>query len=66
MAVLRCCRLRPVEAVQIWVAAAEISAGPMFRSVLKGQRVQAVPLTPHSAAQIVHQQAASPGALGAD
>jgi hypothetical protein len=34
------------------LAVAEISAGPVFRVVLKG-RVQAVPLTPHSAAQIV-------------
>ena len=52
MAVPRGYRLRPVEAVQSWLAAAEISASPVFRAVLKG-RVQAVPLTPHGAAQIV-------------
>ena len=53
MARPRGCRLRPVEAVQIWLAAAEISTGPVFRAVQKGRRVRAVPLTPHSAAQIV-------------
>ena len=61
MAILRGCRLRPVEAVQSWLAAAEISAGPVFRPVLKGQRVQAVPLTPHSAAQIVKAYAKRAG-----
>ena len=53
VAIPRGYRLRPVEAVQTWLAAAEISTGPVFRPVLKGQRVQAVPLSPHSAAQIV-------------
>jgi site-specific recombinase XerD len=61
IAILRGCRLRPVEAVQIWTAAAEISGGPVFRPVLKGQRVQAVPLTPHSAAQIVKAYAERAG-----
>jgi hypothetical protein len=51
VAILRGCRLRPVEAVQSWLAAAEINAGPVFHAVLKG-RVQAVPLTSLSAAQI--------------
>jgi hypothetical protein len=35
VAILRGCRLRPVEAVQSWLAAAEISAGPVFRPVLR-------------------------------
>jgi hypothetical protein len=52
VAILRGCRLRPVEAVQMWLAAAEICTGPVFRPVLKGQRVQAVPLSAFSA-QIV-------------
>jgi hypothetical protein len=52
VAILRGCRLRPVEAVQSWLAAAEITDGPVFREVKKGGLVQAVPLTPHSAAQI--------------
>jgi len=61
VAILRGCRLRPVEALQAWLAAAEISTGPVFRPVLKGQRVQAVALTPHSAAQIVKAYAKRAG-----
>jgi hypothetical protein len=34
-------------------AAAEICTGPVFRPVLKGQRLQAVPLSAFSAGQIV-------------
>jgi hypothetical protein len=34
VAILRGCCLRPVEAVQTWLAAAEISVGPVFRPVL--------------------------------
>src|SRR5262249_52687832 len=44
IAVPRGCRLRPVEAVQAWLAAAGITEGPVFRSVLKGGRVQQGPL----------------------
>ena len=33
MTILRGCRLRPVEAVQMWLAVAEIGAGPVFRAV---------------------------------
>jgi integrase len=61
VAILRGCRLRPVEAVQSWLAAAEISTGPVFRPVLKGRRVQAAPLTPHSCAQIVKAYAERAG-----
>ena len=61
VAILRGCRLRPVEAVQIWTAAAGICTGPVFRPVLKRQRVQAVPLTPHSCAQIVKAYAERAG-----
>ena len=53
VAIPRGYRLRPVEAVQSWLAAAEISSGPVFRAVKKGGRVLAVPLTPHGAAEIV-------------
>jgi integrase len=53
VAILRGCRIRPVEAVQSWLAAAAFSTGPVFRSVAKGGCVQAVPLSPFSAAQIV-------------
>jgi len=54
-------RLRPVEAVQAWLAAAAISNGPVLRPVLKGSRVQAASLTPHSVAQIVKRYAAAVG-----
>lgn len=53
IAIPRGYRLRPVEAVQIWLAAAEISSGPMFRPVAKGGRVQAERLTSRSVAAIV-------------
>ena len=33
-------RLHPVEAVQAWLTAAEISTGPVFRPMLKGGRLQ--------------------------
>ena len=33
-------KIRPVEAVQAWLAEAEISSGPVFRPVLKGGRLQ--------------------------
>ena len=36
MAILRGVRICPVEAVQMWLARAEISAGFVFRSVRKG------------------------------
>jgi hypothetical protein len=36
VAIPRGYKLRPVEAVQTWLAAAEISAGPVFRAVALG------------------------------
>jgi len=33
VAILRGYRLRPVEAVQTWLAAADIGVGPVFRAV---------------------------------
>ena len=39
VAIPRGYRIRPVEAVQMWLAAAEISAGPVFRAVARGGRV---------------------------
>jgi site-specific recombinase XerD len=61
IAIPRGYRLRPVEAVQTWLAAAEISAGPLFRPVLKGGRLQPEPLTAFSAAQIVKHYAERAG-----
>jgi site-specific recombinase XerD len=53
IAIPRGYRLRPVECVQVWLASAEISAGPVFRPVLKGSRVQPIALTARSVANIV-------------
>jgi site-specific recombinase XerD len=53
IAIPRGYRLRPVEAVQAWLAAAGITDRPVFRAVLKGQRVQPVALTGHSVAASV-------------
>jgi site-specific recombinase XerD len=50
IAIPRGYRLRPVEAVQAWIAAAGISEGPLLRPVLKGGRIQPEPLTAFSAA----------------
>jgi hypothetical protein len=50
IAIPRCYRPRPVEAVQGWLAAAEISAGPVFRCVALGGRVGDT-LTPKRAAR---------------
>lgn len=52
-AVPRGYRLRHVEAVQTWLAAAEINRGPVFRPVLKGSRLQSEPLSDRSVAKIV-------------
>ena len=41
-------KIRPVEAVQARLAAAEISSGPVFRPVLKGGRLQEAALSAHS------------------
>jgi integrase len=46
-------RLRPVEAVQTWLSAAEISAGPVFRAVARGGKVSDAALVDASAARIV-------------
>jgi hypothetical protein len=61
VAIPRGCRLRPVEAVQTWLAAAEISAGPVFRAVALGGRLSDVALADDSAARIVKRYAAAVG-----
>lgn len=53
VAIPRGYRLRPVEAVQAWLAAAEISSGPVFRAVALGGRVSDMALADDSAARIV-------------
>jgi hypothetical protein len=37
VAIPRGYRLRPVEAVQTWLTAAEINTGPVFRAVVAGR-----------------------------
>ena len=61
IAIPRGYKLRPVEAVQAWLAAAEINSGPVFRDVKKGGRVQSAALSDRSVAAIVKQRAASIG-----
>ena len=46
VAIPRGYKLRPVEAVQTWLAAAESSSGPVFRSVARGGRIGIAALTP--------------------
>jgi integrase len=58
IAIPRGYRLRPVEALQTWLAAAEINEGPVFRAVTRGGRVlSADPLADDSAARIVKRYA---------
>jgi site-specific recombinase XerD len=57
VAIPRGYRLRPVEAVQVWLAAARITAGPVFRAVTKGGRVSDEALADDSAARIVKRYA---------
>jgi integrase len=58
VAIPRGYRLRPVEAVQTWLAAAEISSGPVFRAVQKGGgHVSPKAMVPESAARVVKKYA---------
>ena len=57
VAIPRGYRLRPVEAVQTWLAAAEISSGPVFRAVALGGRVSDDALVDDSASRIVKRYA---------
>lgn len=50
IAIPRGYRLRPVGAVQTWLAAAETNSGPVFRPVLKASRLQQERLTDRSVA----------------
>jgi integrase len=57
VAIPRGYRLRPVEAVQTWLAAAGISAGPVFRSIARGGRISSKALMSDSVARLVKQYA---------
>jgi site-specific recombinase XerD len=60
IAVPRGLKLRPVECVENWLAAAHIESGPVFRAVLLGGRVQES-LTPDGLARIIKKLAARIG-----
>jgi integrase len=57
VAIPRGYKLRQVEAVQTWLAAAGITSGPVFRAVALGGRVSDAPLADNSAARIVKRYA---------
>ena len=57
VAIPRGYKLRPVEAVQAWLAAAGISSGPVFRAVAQGGKVSDDALADDSAARIVKRYA---------
>jgi site-specific recombinase XerD len=59
-------KLRAVEAVKVWLAAAGIAAGPVFRRVAKGGRVMPEALTDRSVANIVKAYAERAGLDPAD
>ena len=46
-------KLRPVEAIRTWLAAAGIAEGPVFRPIAKGGKLQPVALSDRSVAAIV-------------
>ena len=54
-------RLRPMAAVRAWLDAAQITTGPVFRSINKAGRVSAEPLTGRTVADLVKQYAAAAG-----
>ena len=54
-------KLRPVEAVQAWLAASGITEGPVFRPIAKGGRVARAALSDRSVANIVKAHAARAG-----
>ena len=61
VAVPRGAKLKACDALDAWLAAAKITAGPVFRSVNKGGAVSAVRLTDRSVADIVKRHAAAAG-----
>lgn len=61
IAIPRGIKLRPVEAVRTWLAAARITEGPIFRPINRGGRVVNAMLTAESAAQVVKDAAKRAG-----
>jgi integrase len=54
----------PVTALQAWLAAAEISTGPLFRKVNRGGAVEPARLSPDAVRQILLKRAAQAGLKG--
>jgi site-specific recombinase XerD len=54
-------RLRPMAAVQAWLAAAQITTGPVFRSINKAGRVSTEPLNGRTVADLVKRYAGAAG-----
>ena len=54
----------PVTALQAWLVAAEISAGPLFRKVNRGGAVETARLSPDGVRQILLKRAAQAGLKG--
>ncbi len=54
----------PVVALQSWLAAAEITAGPLLRKVNRGGKVEAARLTPDGVRQILLKRASQAGIKG--
>jgi len=53
-----------VTALQSWLAAAEITAGPLFRKVNRGGMVETARLSPDAVRQILLKRAAQSGLKG--
>lgn len=54
-------KLRVVDAVKSWLAAAEIAEGPLFRPVNKAGAVSEAPLSTHSVAHVIKRYAEAAG-----
>ena len=61
IAIPRGCRIESVRAIEAWLTASGITAGPIFRQIKKGGRIQAEALSRHSAAAIVKRYALAAG-----
>ena len=53
-------KLRPVEALQAWLGAADITSGPVFRAVARGGRVSTTALSADAVPRIVKKFAIKP------
>jgi site-specific recombinase XerD len=61
IAIPRGCRIEPVKAIEMWLAASGITAGPIFRQIHRGGHLRPEALSGHSFAQIIKARAAQAG-----